>query len=129
MKMRKLFHWYSTLLNLIMLVFVAVLLLFIIVLVRNKLLQNSQSLGNALVQSYAVEEEMTIESLLREAALIGQYVDELNTGGDNSEAIHTWLSGHFSKLIRIMGEGIVDFYAVVDGKIVAANPWDGDGTY
>ena len=129
MKMGKSSRWYSVILNIILLVVVTALLLFIIVLVRTKLLQNAQRMGNALVQSYAVEEEMTIESLEREVELISQYVDELNgTEGDFS-AIQTWLNGHFSKLIRIMGEGVVDIYAVIDGQIIAANPWEGDETY
>lgn len=122
-------RWYTILLNTVVLVVVAVLLLFIVGLVRDKLLQNAQSLGIALVQSYAVEEEMTIEALEREVDLISQYVDEINVDGGDTSDIQAWLNGHFSKLIHIMGEGVVDFYAVIDGKIVAANPWPGDEKY
>ena len=50
-------------LNGILLIFVAALLVFAIVLVRTKLLQNAQSLGMALVHSYALEEEMNISAL------------------------------------------------------------------
>lgn len=129
MKVRKSPRWYSVVLNIIMLVVVAVLMLAVIVLVRTKLLQNAQSLGNALVQSYAVEEEMTIEYLQREVGLVSQYVDELSSNGGGTEAIQTWLNGHFAKLTQIMGKDVVDFYAVIDGQIIAANPWEGDLTY
>lgn len=129
MKNRKSFRGYRIVLNIILLVVVAALLVFIVVLVRNKLLQNAQSLGNALVHSYAVEEEMSINSLEREVELVSQYVDELSGDGGGFDAIQSWLSGHFSKLIQTLGPGMVDFYAVVDGQIVAANPWEGDETY
>lgn len=129
MKMGRSFRWYSVILNVVLLAVVAILLLFIIVLVRTKLLQNAQRLGNALVQSYAVEEEITIESLEREVELISQYVDELNSNGGDTEAIQSWLNSHFSKLTQIMGDGVVDFYAVVNGQIIAANPWEGDDGY
>lgn len=129
MKNRKSFRGHQIVLNMILLVVVAALLVFIVVLVRNKLLQNAQSLGNALVHSYAVEEEMSINSLEREVELVSQYVDELSGDGGGFDAIQSWLSGHFSKLIQTLGPGMVDLYAVVDGQIVAANPWEGDKTY
>lgn len=129
MKMRKSSRWYSVILDIVILVVVAVLLLFVVVLVRTKLLQNAQSLGDALVQSYAAEEERNIEALEREVELASQYVDELSSNGGDSTAIQTWLNSHFTKLIHIMGKGLVDFYAVIDGQIIAANPWEGDSTY
>jgi len=53
----------NTALSLLMLVLVAVLLTFSIFLVRTKLLENTQDLGMALAQSYAVEEEMHLDNL------------------------------------------------------------------
>ena len=66
MKNRKSFRGHQIVLNMILLVVVAALLVFILLLVRIKLLQKSLSLGNALVHSYALEEEMSINSLERE---------------------------------------------------------------
>ena len=114
------------LMNVILLVTVAALLIFIISLVRIKLLQNAQSLGDSLVQSYAMEEERTIDSLEKQVQLISQYVDDIVAQGSSFDDVQVWLSDHFSKLIPITGEGVVDFYAVIDGKIVAANPREGD---
>ena len=93
---------------------------------RIKLLQNAQNLGDSLVQSYAMEEERTIDSLEKQVQLISQYVDDIVAQGSSFDDVQVWLSDHFSKLIPITGEGVVDFYAVIDGKIVAANPREGD---
>ena len=114
------------LMNVILLIAVAALLIFTIILVRIKLLQNAQSLGDSLVQSYAMEEERTIDSLEKQVQLISQYVDDIAAQGNSFDDVQAWLSDHFSKLIPITGEGVVDFYAVIDGKIVAANPREGD---
>ena len=114
------------LMNVILLITVAALLIFTIILVRIKLLQNAQSLGDSLVQSYAMEEERTIDSLEKQVQLISQYVDDIAAQGNSFDDVQAWLSDHFSKLIPITGEGVVDFYAVIDGKIVAANPREGD---
>ncbi len=120
---------YGAVLSIVLLVFVAVLLLFMIGLVRTKLLQNTQDLGMALVESYSVEEEMNISNLEKEVILAGNYVDEITSDGGTGEEIQDWLESYFSKLINVMGEGMIDAYAVVDGHIIAANPWEGDESY
>lgn len=119
----------GNLLNILLLVFIAALLISGIFLVRVKLLQNAQSLGMALAHSYAVEEEMTLNSLSTNMTLAGQFVDEIIRAGGSSDDIQDWLSGFFAKFSDIIGQGIADFYAVVDGEIVATNPWEGDSTY
>ena len=53
--------------------------------------------------------------------LAGEYLDET---GDSKEA-QAWLNGYFHKLTGIIGENSVDPYAVIGGRIVAANPWQG----
>ena len=120
---------HGSLLNVLLLLFVAVLLVVGVFLVRVKLLQNAQSLGMALVHSYAVEEELNITSLETNLTMASQFVDDIiNDGGDPAD-IQNWLAGYFSKLTDIIGEGMVDFYAVIDGEIVAVNPWEEDDTY
>ena len=120
---------HGSLLNVLLLLFVAVLLVVGVFLVRVKLLQNAQSLGMALVHSYAVEEELNITSLETNLTMASQFLDDIiNDGGDPAD-IQNWLAGYFSKLTDIIGEGMVDFYAVIDGEIVAVNPWEEDDTY
>ena len=58
-----------------------------------------------------------------------QYVEELTTTGAEEEEIQQWLHSYFSKLALIIGENVVDPYAVINGEIIAANPWEGDAGY
>lgn len=129
MKMRKFPRVYNPILNGILLIFVAILLLSVIFLVRTKLLQNAQNLGMALVQSYAVEEEMTIGYLEQEVTLIGRYVDDIIAEGGDAEDVQFWLSDHAEKVTAVSSGELIDFYVVLGGKIIAANPWDGDSAY
>ena len=128
-KMRKTARLYHAIVNISILVVVAILLIFVIRLVRTKLLQNAQDQGMALVHSYAVEEEMNIDSLVKFATFAGQYVDEISSANGDGEVVQEWLRDYFCKLTDIIGEGMANPYAVIDGKIVAANPWEGDAEY
>ena len=119
----------GTVLSISVLVAVAVLLVFSVSLVRTKLLQNASNLGMALVQSFAVEEELNIAALERTAMLASQYVEEIDANGGTAQEIQECLSSYLIKLTDTMGEGIVDPYVVINGSIIAANPWEGDGTY
>ena len=119
----------TAILNGILLVFVAVILIFSIFLVRAKLLQNAQHLGMALVSSYAVEEEMSLRFLMTSVDLAGQYMEDMIEEGEGSSGIQTWLARHSSKFSNSLGADMVDFYAVIDGSIVAAVPWEGDEAY
>ena len=116
-------------LNGVLLFAVAGLLFITVSLVRTKLLENAQSLGMSLVMSYAVEEEMTLSSLETNLLIASQYVDEILAEGGSREDIQSWLLSYFNKLTDAIGADFVDVYAVVDGEIVAANPWEGDDTY
>lgn len=129
MKSKKNFISSNTALSILMLVLVAVLLMFSIFLVRTKLLENTQNLGMALAQSYAVEEEMHLDNFRQTINLAAEYVNEIDREDRNSEEVQQWLSGYFAKLTVLQGESMVDPYAVIDGEIVAANPWDGDADY
>ena len=116
-------------LNGVLLFAVAGLLFITVSLVRTKLLENAQSLGMSLVMSYAVEEEMTLSSLETNLLIASQYVDEILAEGGSREDIQSWLLSYFNKLTDAIGADFVDVYAVVDGEIVAAKPWEGDDTY
>ena len=120
---------FHLILNVILLVFVAALLIFAVMLVRTKMLQNAQSLGMALVHSYALEEEMNINSLETHFEMVSEYLDEMIAAGDEKDEIQAWLSGYFGKFTDAVGTDVADFYAVVNGQIIASNPWEGDNTY
>lgn len=118
----------TNLLNILVLIIVFVTLLFSVLLVREKLLQNTQDLGMALAQSYASEEETHISTFQDVLDLGAQYVDELYAEGNVSE-IQQWIQDYLKKISSILGENLVDPYAVIDGEIVAANPWEGNADY
>lgn len=119
----------SIIVSSLLLAFVAVLLGMTIVLVRVKLLQNTQDLGIALAHSYAAEEENSLHTLENSLVMASHYVNEMVAGGGSVQDIQGWLAGYFAKLTHIIGEDAVDFYAVIDGQIVAPNPWNGDDGY
>ena len=113
---------------LLMIVFV-VLLLMSIVLVRTKLLQNTQDLGMSLAESIAAEEESRLVTFRTFLELGAQYLDQISENGGTSDALQQWLSSYFDKLTHIVGNNVIDPYAVISGEIVAANPWTGDSAY
>lgn len=129
MKIRELTGERKNILNIFLLIFVSALMLSGIFLVRRKLLENAQRLGTALVHSYAVEEEVSLDYMQSNLQLAAKFVDEIIDGGGSAEDIQRWLESYFSKTLDTMGKGAVDFYAVINGKIIAANPWAGDEGY
>lgn len=126
---RKKYHIYiNNFLNIVVLIIVLFTLVFSILLVRRKLLQNTQDLGMSLAQSYASQEETYLESYRNTLELGAKYIDDLYEKG-NVDEIQPWLRDYFEKISATLGENTVDPYAVIDGEIVAANPWEGDEEY
>ena len=109
-----------------LLLFIAALMGFTIHLVRTKLLQNTQQLGMALVKSYALEEESKLNSFQSALEMVALYVDVLEATDSTDAEVQQWLSRYFDNLSETLGEGSVDPYVVIDGRIIAANPGEGD---
>lgn len=119
----------NTVLSILLMVACVSMLIFGVILVRAKLLQNTQDLGMSLAESYAAEEELQVTTFRNFLELGSQYVEELSSSGADTEEIQTWLHSYFAKITAIVGENVMDPYAVIDGAIVAANPWEGDDGY
>ena len=119
----------NTIMSLLLLVVFSALLVTGIFMVRTKLLQNVQNFGMSLAQSYGAEEEMYLERYRQYLELGSAYVEDMRQRGESSDEIQQWLHDYFQKLIAIVGENTFDAYAVLDGSIIAANPWEGDDTY
>ena len=119
----------NTVLSILLMVACVSMLIFGVILVRAKLLQNTQDLGMSLAESYAAEEELQVTTFRNFLELGSQYVEELNSSGADTEEIQTWLHSYFAKITAIVGENVMDPYAVIDGAIVAANPWEGNDGY
>lgn len=96
---------------------------------RQALLKNFQEVGTALARSYVSEESNNLtvyETLLTFGA---ESINVRVQKGLSADEIEEWLGMYYERLQTVLGEGTVDPYAVLDGRIIAANPWDGDTTY
>ncbi|MGN8969718.1 hybrid sensor histidine kinase/response regulator [Intestinimonas sp. HCP28S3_D6] len=119
----------NTALSILLMIACVSMLIFGVILVRTKLLQNTQDLGMSLAESYAAEEELRVATFRNFLDLGSQYVEEMSRAGAETEELQQWLHSYFTKITSIVGENVIDPYAVIDGAIVAANPWEGDGGY
>lgn len=106
-----------------------ILLVWSIFLIREKLLKNANEMGMYLAQSYAIEEEnrLNVYSMLLSlgASYINEDIDENLPLEDSQE----WMAHYTTYLSDIFDAEIMDPYAVIDGNIVAAVPWEGDENY
>lgn len=96
---------------------------------RVELLKNAQSTGTSLARNYAAEER---NKLVVFETLMSFGTGSLDTWleqGWSREEVQQWLELYFFRMQDILGERVVDPYAVIDGEIVAANPWTGDADY
>ena len=109
-------------------VFLLVLVLGVL-LVRSKLLNNAQNMGLALAQSYAEKEEMQIASFRGLVELGRQYAQDYTERDSSPEEVQLWLKDYMEKITVVLEPSKVDAYVVVDGQIIAANPWEGDDSY
>ena len=83
----------------------------------------------ALTYSYAKEEEINLKDLQGNLMVISQYLDEMSENGSSFQDVQQWLESYYNKFAGVVGQDLVDIYAVIDGKIVAANPWTDDDDY
>ncbi len=98
-------------------------------LVRDKLLLNANEMGTYLAQSYAAEEENRISIYKLFMNLGAVYVNDAIDKGESEEELQEWLFGYSSNITAALGADIIDPYAVINGNIVAATPWEGDSNY
>ena len=114
---------------------VAALLVLVIVgtvgyqLLRVDLLKNAQSTGTALAASYAAEEYSSLvvyETLIDFGA---ETIDTWYERGWSHDQVQDWLAVYLQRIQSLLGDGAVDPYAVLDGQIIAANPWEGDASF
>lgn len=93
------------------------------------LLVNYQNLETSLAQNYAAEVEGDLNTY-RALILFGtDMIDSLVEDGASTAELEARIGQYCSRLQRIFGEYTVDAYAVYEGEILAANPWEGDASY
>ena len=98
-------------------------------LVREAMLRNTYETGTTLSRIYAAEEagDLTVYETLLTVATTS--IDSRAAQGESAEDIAAWLAIYFQRLDSILGSGMVDPYAVLEGEIVAARPWEGSKGY
>ena len=100
-----------------------------ILLIRTALLRNAREAGTALSASCAAEEEGRLsvyETLLNFGVAS---LDSRLAAGESREEIRDFVGMYFRRVDSVLGSGVVDPYVVLDGEILAANPWEWDAEY
>lgn len=119
----------SARLNIAALLCLFLMIVWCIFLVRNKLLYNAYDMGTRLASSYASEEDdrMTVYEIFLDLGSVN-ISERIAQGADETE-LQQWLARYSDHLSQILGINVFDPYAVINGKIIAANPWNGDASY
>ena len=100
-----------------------------ILLIRSTLLRNARDTGTALSRSFAAEESNSLAMYETLLSFGTASLDSRLEAGEGRESIARFLELYFRRLDSVLGDGVVDPYVVLNGTIVAANPWDGDDSF
>ncbi len=112
-----------------MLAFLVLLGVISFYLLRTELLKNTQELGEALAKSYSSEESNNLTVYTTLINFGTEIVDSQVEEGRPKEETKELILSFFQRMEDTLGKGKVDPYVVLDGKILAANPWEGDASY
>ncbi len=131
------FSWKS--IPLISVVLVALFIFLLIwggTLISDKILNDANTYGASLADSYAEEDNNyfgTYEYALESAAnYLNSYIEDDNT---DSSTINTWLKVYSTNATEVLEKSNnasyapIDLYGVINDSIVAATPWEGDSSY
>lgn len=110
-------------------VVMALLIAWCVFLVRDKLLLNADRMGTSLATTYAAEEENRFSIYRYFLGLEASYLHDMIERGVSEDEIATWLEGFSNNVTEVLGADTIDPYAVIDGGIVAINPWEDADTY
>lgn len=97
--------------------------------VRNAMLRNAEMLGMQLARTYAAEEEAHINAFRLLLGYGRASVDELIDDGLTHDELEAWMHRFTDNAAETLKGAMIDAYAAIDGRIVAANPWEGDDSY
>ena len=116
---------YNFRLNIIILLIFFIFAVSCFFLLRSLILKNSQELGREISRSYSIEESKNIESYTDFIRRVAILIEQSDTA-DNSDK---WLGETLKALSSANKDKFIDPYVIRRGKIVAANPWEGDEEY
>ena len=97
--------------------------------VRNTMLRNAYEAATALSRSCAAEERGNLNVYATLLSFGTAALESRLEDGEGQESIAAFLDTYFERVDSVLGTGVVDPYVVLDGKILAANPWEGDAGY
>lgn len=97
--------------------------------VRNTMLRNAYEAATALSRSCAAEERGNLNVYATLLSFGTAALESRLEDGEGQESITVFLDTYFERVDSVLGTGVVDPYVVLDGKILAANPWEGDAGY
>ena len=97
--------------------------------IRAALLKSAYETGTALSRSCAAEESGTLSVYETLLSFGTASLESRLEAGEGRDSVERFLDLYFQRLDTVLGEGAVDPYVVLDGEILAANPWEGDADY
>ena len=83
-------------------------------------------MGNEMARSYSVEGERNAIAYETLMGVTTHYIDQQLEKSSRPEG---WIEEYLQTVSNALGDSLIDPYAVIDGTIIAANPWEGDGDY
>lgn len=96
---------------------------------RIELLRNTQDMGDSIARSYASEERNNLivyETLMEFGT---EMIDLQMEDGREMAETEEMIISFFRRMTATLGNKTVDPYVVLNGRILAANPWEGDEGY
>ena len=97
--------------------------------VRSTMLRNAYEAATALSRSCAAEERGNLNVYATLLSFGTAALESRLEDGEEEESIAAFLDTYFDRVDSVLGVGVVDPYVVLDGTILAANPWEGDAEY
>lgn len=96
---------------------------------RNIVMKTSIKHGGYLAQAQMEKIETQMEGYAFSVDLAGKYLDEMLDAHMSEAQMQQWMKSYCDKITERFGDNVLDIYAVLNGNIVAANPWEGDDNY
>lgn len=119
----------GNILNIALLILVILLLVTGIILVRDKLMHNTQEMGVSLAKSYATETQLRLDDYTKSLEVAAQYVNDMVRAQASTDQIRSWIEDYNDKLKNTFGDQLVNPYAVVDGECIFINANEDDKDY
>ena len=126
-KWKKVFK--SLRLYIIVIVVIAVLGTAYQAILKDALLRNFQELGTALAKSYVSEESNNLTVYETLMSFGTHSINEQEKAGNTDEEIEAWIGTYYQQIQSVIGSSSVDPYAILNGKLIAGNPCEGDATF